>query len=290
MSTPLRGSVYGLSIRSARPITDLPAIVSGWPEVEVVELGDEGPARPTSIEVDEQRATMPLDPTRHLLLERAGRRAMFCGESLEPESLAHPYIGPVGTVFARWDGREAFHAGGFSYGGRTVAVLGGKEAGKSTLLAALSAAGATLVADDLIITDGRHAFAGPRCVDLRPDTLLRAPLSTPVRAGERHRVRVGATPPKLALSGWLLLSWGEGPTLEPVPASELLALLARWRAWNALPSDPAQLLELAALPAWELRRPRTFRALGATVELLLRRFPSRRTAPRRIPAAGPRPR
>lgn len=266
---PLRGSVYGLSIRSASPITGLPDTVPGWPEVEVVQLGHAGPPRPARLEVGERRARMPLVDGRHLLLDRSARRADFCGPLLDARSLAHPYIGPVGAVFARWDGREAFHAGGFTHAGRTFAILGAKEAGKSTLLAALTAAGASLVADDMIVTDGTYVFAGPRSIDLRPDAVRSEVSGVAARDGERHRVLAGVTAPKLKLSGVVVLAWGEGPTLTPLGPTERLERLASWRTWHRLRSDPMRLLELAALPAWELHRPRAFGALNATVGLLL---------------------
>lgn len=266
---PIRGGAYGLSISCNSPIDRLSAAHEDWPIVEIRQLGGVDSVRPSETTIDEQMATIPLGPARHLVLERAARQATFYGEPLASDLLAHPYIGPVGTVFARWDGRETFHAGAFALDGRAVGVVGAVEAGKSTLLAALTAAGAALVADDLIITDGQHAFAGPRCIDLRVATGSNGRELTPVRNGERFRLSVDPVPAVTPLAGWVFLGWGPGPALDAIPARELLAILASSRGWQTLPSDPSLMLSLSTLPAWRLRRPRDLAALPATIELLI---------------------
>jgi hypothetical protein len=54
-----------------------------------------------------------------------------------------------------------------------------------------------------------------------------------------------------------------------LPASETLQRLLRNRGIRLAPPDPSAFVDLSALPAWELRRPRSWDALDATVERLL---------------------
>jgi hypothetical protein len=209
-----------------------------------------------------------LGPERSLLLEREGGRAVFTGVPPPPDEIVHPLMGPVGTVFGRWAGREAFHGGAFIGGGRAWIVLGAREAGKSTLLAALAGRGIDVLSDDVVVTDGHVVYAGPRCVDLRQAVPRGIPGVELVRAGRRHRAPLPHVPPAAPLGGWIELRWGPGPEMRPVPTSAWLPELARRRAWRHLPSDPARFLDLAARPAWRLTRPPDW-MLDATVEVLV---------------------
>jgi hypothetical protein len=139
-----------------------------------------------------QRAVLGLPGLRQLLLRRGEGTATFTGPRLSHDELIHPYLGAAASVFSRWCGREVYHAGAFVCGGLAWAVVGGREAGKSSLLAALAARGLPVLSDDLVVTDGHQAFCGPRTIDLRrlaPGTT--APV-TPVRGASRWRL---ALPP-----------------------------------------------------------------------------------------------
>src|SRR3712207_8347650 len=46
-----------------------------------------------------------------------------------------------------------------------------RSAGKSTLLAWLVLSGQPIVSDDQLVLDAGAVYAGPRCVDLRPETV-----------------------------------------------------------------------------------------------------------------------
>jgi hypothetical protein len=61
---------------------------------------------------------------------------------------------------------------------------------------------------------------------------------------------------------------GEGPALEPLGPSASTERLLQRRATDLLPRDPQVLMDLAGLPAHLLRRPREWKALDPTVELL----------------------
>ena len=84
------------------------------------------------------RAVLGLPAGRQLLLSRGEGTATFTGPRLSDDELVHPYLGAAASVFSRWGGREVFHAGAFVFGGLAWAVVGGREAGKSSLLAALA--------------------------------------------------------------------------------------------------------------------------------------------------------
>jgi hypothetical protein len=269
--------LYGLALTGLPLGDDAPTDVpADWPPV-AVSAGPAGEAR-AGRHIDGDSAALDLVAGRSLVLTRAPASARFLGAPLPPDELAHPYLVPVATVFARWHGHEAFHGGAFDCGdGRAIAVLGDREAGKSTLLAALAADGAGIVADDMLVMRGGRVCRGPRTLDLRaePAPQLRGDL-TVSRARERSRWRLSLPPiaPELELAGWVFL--GTGPTLEltPIDVRARLTRLAQWRAWRWLPSDPAGFLDLAALPAWTLTRPLTWDALPDTVAAIRRLAPS----------------
>jgi hypothetical protein len=211
-----------------------------------------------------------IDGSRTLLVERHEQRATFYGPPVEPRLLVHPYLGPVASVYNRWIGRESFHAGGLLIGGKAWMVLGEREAGKSTLLAACLAAGVGVLADDLCVIDDGHLLCGPRTLDLRrpPDDALAALGTVPARAG-RWRVDLPDVPPRTPLAGWMRLNWGEAHSTQPLTFADRLTLLARWRGWNALPSRPESLLDLAARPGYVLTRPRALDGLDETLQTIL---------------------
>ena len=73
----------------------------------------------------------------------------------------------------------------------------------------------------------------------------------------------------LTLGGWVFTTWADETALVPVPASETLARLLRHRGINVPPEHPAAFLPLSALPAWELRRPRSWDALPGALDRLI---------------------
>ncbi|MEK8105385.1 hypothetical protein NKG94_09805 [Micromonospora sp. M12] len=125
-----------------------------------------------------------------------------------------------------------------------------------------------MLTDDILVTDGVDAFAGPRCVDLRqpvPGAVLPTRL---VRGGDR--LRVGLPRSRPASPRWMALPpLGRRPTLTRLPGSDLLTRLASQRSFGQLASDPVTLLSIGALPAWELARPRDWAALDDTHRLLV---------------------
>jgi hypothetical protein len=253
-----RSGAYGLAfdgLDEAAPW--LVAAPGDWPALRVgFGAPDEGGAG--FFAADEARIALAngkaVELTRHPLT------AVF--ESTVPRahvSFIHPYLTAVAAVASTWLERESFHGGGIELGGGVWGVFGARGGGKSSLLAQLAAAGVCVFSDDLLVTDGKRAFAGPRSVDLRADaaTALGAGESVGVVGQrERWRVRLGDVAPELPLRGCIHLEWGDRVELRPLPAAERLARLASHAALDVvLGSFSTRLLELASLPAVSLRRP-----------------------------------
>lgn len=208
---------------------------------------------------------------RRLALDRHARTATFSGPALSAEDLVHPYLGPVATVFSRWLGREAYHAGAFVAGGGAWAVVGPMEAGKSSLLAAMFAEGHDVLAEDILVVERGMAFAGPRAIDLRspPSPPLADRIGVErVREGNRWRVRLPPIPIAMPLRGWFHLSWTDRLAIERIPPRERLRLAAGLRGWSGMVSDPQAVLELAALPAFAVGRPRSWELMPDVVKRL----------------------
>jgi hypothetical protein len=241
-----------------------------WPELAVARAEPDGEP-PVHDQVGDDRARLPLagggwmEVTPGTVTFRAVRR--------RPDGdLVHPYLAPGAALAARWAGRDSFHAGALVAGGGAWCVLGGKEDGKSTLLAWLALHGHQVLSDDLLVVDGGEAMAGPRCVDLREEAAGR--LGTGDALGvvgvrERWRVRLGPAPAAVPLRGWVLLEWGDALAVEPVRGPDRLLALPPHRSVQLAPAAPETLLALSSLPVWRFRRPRRWDAIGDGAERLL---------------------
>ncbi len=260
---------YGVVIPSVEAPNLLTPAAEGWREIDIVREGGDGTA-PIAIGPDE--ATFPLARGGSLTLRRVEHRAVFrTPYAISDDELVHPYLAPVGAVFARWNGRESLHAGAFVAGGRAWAVVGTREAGKSTLLAALHAAGHPIVTDDVLVIDDGLALAGPRAIDLRAGAAAGVGLverPDGVREDSRERVRLPPVPAEMPLAGWIVLAWGDALGLRPLPVANRFAPLVAQRSAVLPGDDPVGLLDLVKLPAYELVRPRDFSALRPAVDRL----------------------
>jgi hypothetical protein len=192
-----------------------------------------------------------------------------------PGSLVHPLLTIPISVLARWRGDVTLHAGAFEAGGAAWAMVGMREAGKSTTLASIGQRGHPVVADDLLTIAGTQVWAGPHCVDLRPDVAARFPEAR--RLGEiggrvRHRLSTPPGAPTLPLGGLFLLDWHEGTSVavEPLPRRELLRLLYAQEYIGLLgPADPVKILALLTRPAWRVVRPRDWDKTDELVDRIL---------------------
>jgi hypothetical protein len=127
--------------------------------------------------------------------------------------------------------------------------------------------------DDVMVVQGRSALAGPRCIDLRRETaelLGRGEALGMVGLRERWRMPIGPVEASLEIGGWIVLEWGDGVEVDEVAGpGERMETLAANLSLRLPPADPANLLDLAALPMLRLRRPQRLDALDAAHAALL---------------------
>jgi hypothetical protein len=167
-------------------------------------------------------------------------------------------------------GHEVLHAGAVLVDGRAWAIAGDRGSGKSTLLAVLAAAGAVVLADDVLVIADGLAHAGPRCLDLRDGPSIDGlEQGTLVRRATRRRVGLAPSPSAAPLAGIVFLCWAGREEIVRVTPGERMLRTARLRRWPFIAADPQAVLELAALPSIELRRPRDPTRLTATTTALL---------------------
>ncbi|CCH85923.1 protein of unknown function [Modestobacter italicus] len=205
------------------------------------------------------------------VLDRASMTAAFTLDTGHPDgSVVHPFLALASTVFARWCGREALHAGAVEIAGRAWGLLGVREAGKSSLVAQAHLLGLPVVTDDVLVVDDGTALPGPGLVDLRAGAAAHLGLGEAlgvVGRRERWRVPVPATGP-VPLAGWVLPSWG-ATAISSIPVRERLGVLRENIALGVPPTDPAHFFELGTLPMVRFSRPRDWTQLAASTGLLL---------------------
>ena len=261
---------YGLEVWGLPDVELLVPVTRGlWPRLDV-RVGHSHEPASTFSDVGNERASLNLEGGESALLDRRKRSAVFAtNEGSDGGELIHPLLTAAGTVFAWWQGHEAFHGGAFMNGDGAWAILGDRGSGKSSLLAALAMAGHGVLSDDLLVVDGERALAGPRCVDLRSDVAKSrfAGRTESVRGGQRERFRLGSVEPEVPIRGWIGLGWGARPGIRSLAAGERLAFLASQR--NVQGIAPQQLLHLVHLPAWELSRTKDWDSFDGTVEMVL---------------------
>ena len=230
------------------------------------------PAGEPEEHVGEADARLRLRSGGEIVVDRAAGTVRYrVPHPVRADELVHPYLAPAAAVIARWMGRESMHAGAFAEGGSALAVVGAREAGKSSTMAWLALAGAEVLCDDMLIVDGDRPLAGPRSIDLREDAARRLGAGEAIGmtgARERWRLRLEQPTARAVLRGWVFLAWGERVEARRVGAAERLARLAGERGLRLPPARPDALLELTSLPAWELSRPREWASLPQAADLL----------------------
>jgi hypothetical protein len=183
--------------------------------------------------------------------------------------LVHPLLQRVSSHLALARGHHAMHAGAVIGSAGAWVVVGPKYAGKSTLLASLAKAGTPVLTDDVLVFGAGMALAGPRCIDLRPD-MRRFGLGASVRPRDpRNRIELAPIAAEHPLAGVIHLEWSSADTaIEPLHHRDALNRLLEVRGENGWPRDPRALLDLAALPTFSLRRPRSTIGLHASNGLM----------------------
>ena len=185
--------------------------------------------------------------------------------------LVHPLLGRVASHIALAHGGDGMHAGAVAGSAGAWAIIGPKGAGKSTLLASLNDIGVPIVTDDILVFRDGAVMAGPRCIDLRPDT-HRLRLGVAVRPTDpRHRIALPPIAAEHQLAGLIHLEWSPSDTtMERLDHREAIRRLLIVRSEKAFPRDPRCLLDLAALPTMLLKRPRSMRDLDASAARVVR--------------------
>ena len=218
-------------------------------------------------------ARLRLAPEGSLVIERQSRTSTLTMRNPPSDAeLAHPYLSATAAIAARWEGWQSFHAGGFVVGGGVWGILGEREVGKSSLLAALAGVGVDVLSDDLLVVREGRGLAGPRCIDLREGSARALGVGETigvVGTRERWRLRLAPVAAELPLAGWITLEWGDDESCHQVPPGERFLRLVDNLTVVLEPPDPPTLLELASLPMVTLRRPRRLDTLAPTAEGLV---------------------
>lgn len=271
MSSIRSVGAYGFRLEGAGQRLLLPA-EPDWPLIRVIQEVTE-PAPAPSLEIGDQHATVPLIGGGTVIVDRRPPQAVFrVAHLLTEDEIAHPYLGPIAALHGHWLGRQTLHGGAMMIGDRAWGILGRRESGKSSLLAEAASRGVPIVADDLLVLEGRNVFAGPRSLDLRRPAALHfgaGRLLGVVGRRERWRMELPPVPLCLPLAGWIFLRWGPGPGIEAIDVSDRLVWLAANRTVRVESSDPAPLLRLAALPAVQLTGAKRWEALSPLFDSLL---------------------
>jgi hypothetical protein len=263
---------YGLRLTGVDSAADL--LVPVDPVLPAFELASEvAPAAVAPEFVSEAKARLQLRSGGELLIDREeGRVLARVPHEVREDELVHPYLAPAAAVIGRWMGRESVHGGAFTIDGRVWGLIGAREAGKSSTLAALASRGYGLVCDDMLVLDGVTPLMGPRSVDLRADAAARLGTGESIGvtgARERWRMRLPRVEGELELAGWVFLAWGDELEVRRLGAAERLSRLLVERGLRLSPARPEVLVDLAELPAWELRRTHGWDSLDAAVDRLL---------------------
>jgi hypothetical protein len=229
-----------------------------------------------SEEVSDSRVSVGARGANTILVEREPASIrFFLPQPPAPGALVHPLLTIGVSILARWRGDVTLHAGAFQTDGGGWGVMGAREAGKSALLAALAVRGIPILSDDLLTTDSGRIWAGPDCVDLRPDSASRFPGAHYLGiVGSRPRYRLSTPPSKdrAPFRGFFVLDWHDRSTVEvePMSARDRLAWLYRQEYIGLMgPTAPEAYVPLLALPAWYLRRPREWSETDAMVNRVL---------------------
>jgi energy-coupling factor transporter ATP-binding protein EcfA2 len=286
--------LYGLVIRSARPLEGLDAATPGAPidvEIAMAASGERatawssvppyftGPAEPDgrlSLLVQRDAALgyrfEYADGTQFVMDPGARFIACWRSEASTLEDTATYLLGPVLGFALRLRGVLALHASAVLIDGRAVALVGPSGAGKSTTAAAFAAAGYSVIADDVLAvrTADGAALAYPSYRLLRlwdaSERLLfgtegQLPLLTPT--WEKRALALGTDfpfhPQPAPLGALFVLdqrqSDDRAPFVETMsPGDAFIALVANSYA-NYLLDDPMRVQEMRSLESLVRGRP-----------------------------------
>lgn len=287
------GEAFGLTwaadiaMPAFHPAGAASSAVRGLPLV-MVERTNERPERDVTLSLPTLRLRQICRDGARVEWGDAALLDLYCGPAGMPrlvryrpgpawaDCLPTGFYATLAALACAWRGDVPLHASAVAWQGRAILVAGAAGAGKSTSIAAMLAAGAELVGDDLSVLgwhDGRAVIRrGRPDMRLHRDTLSIVPqygLPHPAEdASGKWIVRpsIAVQADAVPLGAYLLLGEGEG-ALEPVAAATALpALLFRPRLQAAIPGYAhamARLLATAAShPVLAAASPRDFTAAG----------------------------
>jgi hypothetical protein len=268
----VQGGVYGLRLTGVpKAARLLPPVAPNAPVLTVKRHVDRACALETML--DERRAQLPLQGGGWVTIERRALHARFALHTpASDEEMVHPYLSSAAAVISRWLGRDPFHGGAFLLDSGAWAILAEKEQGKSSTLAYLATRGMPILADDLVVIDERTLLAGPGCIDLRPDAARRLGVGENlgvIGVRERWRLVVPSHVGHATLRGWIMPAWGPHEIVSLAPTQRLAALLPHLTVRVRPLIRPERLLELASLPCYVFRRPRSWEGIETAVDRLL---------------------
>jgi hypothetical protein len=288
---------YGLTIQSDLPLPAAPA-APGSPAV-VIRRGHVPAPRPSPS--GEPVHVQSGGQEAYCSWERAGRFVVRGGREIvidpapdaEDAVILLAVLGTCLALLLHQRGLLVLHGSGVIIADRAVVFLGAKGAGKSTLVAALYAAGCPFLADDIVAIDP-HAGSAPRVfpgfplVKLWPDAVEASLRVDPIRLpylapGYDKRACLVAMPPgrlSFPLGGIYALADGPEPRLIPLPPREAVVELIRHSyaarfGQNLLSgTEAARHLEqctrvMHAAPVYRCERPRSLRALPSAAAQIL---------------------
>lgn len=261
-----RGS-YGLVLTGLTvPDEGLCTLPDDSPELQVRVVRDFSDVSPA----DRVEVIDLLDDGRLALNADASLATYVVGEPPSAHEILHPWLAQAAINRSLALDRLVLHGGLLSTANGAVAVLGDREAGKSTLMAHAAMAGVEVLSDDVVVVDGPHVLTGPRCIDLREPAAARLLTDLRVvRDGSRWRMALPPAPWRSVLSGVVVLRWGDRLEVTRLPPRARLAELAPHLACAPTPRARARLLPAAEIPVTVIARPRDFGLLDAVLKHVL---------------------
>jgi hypothetical protein len=252
----------------------LNAVPDDWPSITLSQVVTDESM--TSGGIDESGAQVGFITGGGAIITRSPRRAeLRIPVELSPEELAHPFLAPIASAHAYWMGWLPFHAGAVIVAGRAWGIIGEREAGKSTLLAALALRNVPVIADDLVVVNDHIVYAGPRTLDLRHGAAEQFGVGRDlgvVGMRERWRFDLAPVPLETPLGGWIFPKWGNQIAVSHTPAAERLRRLAPGRTVLKPDIDAKALMYAAAFPSVDFERPRLWEAIDEGLDVLLDRL------------------
>lgn len=227
-------AAHGLSIQSELALPGLRLAIAEATEPSLSVRVEPRAGSPTTagFDVDVAPAAVAFDHFEFgRVTVRDGREIVVRPhERADERALALFLAGPALAVALHQRGRLVLHATAVAIGGRALAILGEKGAGKSTLAAALTRRGHRLLSDDVVAIEERDgasvAFAGTASLKIQPEAARALGVDPGTLAplhpdNEKRAWPAGAAedaPAATPITTLLVASAGAEPSLAPLAA------------------------------------------------------------------------